>query len=56
MIAAVKKAKLVYILDRDAAMNLTTSSPLEAYKDSSIIHHIVGVDVGFEIRFLQHSK
>ena len=56
MIAAVKKAKLVYILDHDAAKNLTTSLPLEAYKDSSIIHHIVGVDVSFEIRFLQHSK
>ena len=56
MIAAVKKATLVYILDRDAAANLTTSSPLEAYKDSSIIHHIVGVDISFEIRFLQHLK
>jgi len=48
MIAAVEKSKLVYILNRDAAANLTISSPLEAHKSSSIVHHIVGVDVGFE--------
>lgn len=38
----------VYILNRDAAANLTISSPLEAHKAHSIIHSIVGVDVGFE--------
>ena len=48
MIAAMEKAKLVYILNRDAAANLTISSPLEAHKSSAIIHNIVGVDVGFE--------
>ncbi|KAF8647171.1 hypothetical protein AX16_007001 [Volvariella volvacea WC 439] len=48
MISAVEKSKLVYILNRDAAANLTISSPLEAHKPSAIIHHIVGVDVGFE--------
>ncbi|KIY53064.1 hypothetical protein FISHEDRAFT_63486 [Fistulina hepatica ATCC 64428] len=48
MIAAMEKSKLVYILNRDAAANLTISSPLEAHKASSIIHSIVGVDVGFE--------
>ena len=48
MISAVEKAKLVYILNRDAAANLTISSPLEAHKNASIIHHIVGVDAGFE--------
>lgn len=48
MISAVEKAKLVYILNRDAAANLTISSPLEAHKNNSIIHHIVGLDVGFE--------
>lgn len=48
MIGAMEKAKLVYILNRDAAANLTISSPLEAHKPSAIIHHIVGVDVGFE--------
>ncbi|KAF5346737.1 hypothetical protein D9756_010409 [Leucocoprinus leucothites] len=48
MISAVEKAKLVYILNRDPAANLTISSPLEAHKNSAIIHHIVGLDVGFE--------
>ncbi|KAF8639781.1 hypothetical protein AX17_001041 [Amanita inopinata Kibby_2008] len=48
MISAMEKSKLVYILNRDAAANLTISSPLEAHKNSAIIHHIVGVDVGFE--------
>ena len=48
MISAVEKAKLVYILNRDAAANLTISSPLEAHKNQAIIHHIVGLDVGFE--------
>ncbi|EIM81285.1 uncharacterized protein STEHIDRAFT_86633 [Stereum hirsutum FP-91666 SS1] len=48
MVAAVEKAKLVYILNRDAAANLTISSPLEAHKNAAIIHHIVGLDVGFE--------
>ena len=48
MIAAMEKAKLVYILNRDVAANLTISSPLEAHKNAAIIHHIVGLDVGFE--------
>lgn len=48
MIGAMEKSKLVYILNRDAAANLTISSPLEAHKNSAIIHQIVGVDVGFE--------
>lgn len=48
MISSVEKAKLVYILNRDAAANLTISSPLEAHKNNAIIHHIVGLDVGFE--------
>jgi splicing factor 3B subunit 3 len=48
MISAMEKAKLVYILNRDAAANLTISSPLEAHKNAAIIHHIVGLDVGFE--------
>lgn len=43
-----EKAKLVYILNRDAAANLTISSPLEAHKNGAIIHNIVGLDVGFE--------
>lgn len=48
MISAVEKTKLVYILNRDAAANLTISSPLEAHKNNSIIHHIIGLDVGFD--------
>lgn len=48
MISALEKAKLVYILNRDAAAHLTISSPLEAHKSNTIIHHIVGLDVGFE--------
>jgi splicing factor 3B subunit 3 len=48
MISALEKSKLVYILNRDAASNLTISSPLEAHRAACIIHHIVGVDVGFE--------
>ncbi|KAH7108281.1 CPSF A subunit region-domain-containing protein [Auriculariales sp. MPI-PUGE-AT-0066] len=48
MIAAMEKSKLVYILNRDAATNLTISSPLEAHRNQSIIFHICGVDVGFE--------
>ncbi len=49
MISATEKAELVYILNRDAAANFTISSPLEAHKNNAIIHHIVGVDVGFEL-------
>ncbi|KAI7907481.1 CPSF A subunit region-domain-containing protein [Cokeromyces recurvatus] len=48
MIAAVEKQKLVYILNRDSAANLTISSPLEAHKSHTIIHHIAAIDVGFE--------
>ncbi|KAI9057487.1 hypothetical protein FKP32DRAFT_1615311 [Trametes sanguinea] len=48
MISAMEKAKLVYILNRDAAARLTISSPLEAHKANAIIHHVVGLDVGFE--------
>ncbi|UZJ51035.1 hypothetical protein CBS101457_000355 [Exobasidium rhododendri] len=48
MIGAVEKSKLVYVLNRDAAANLTISSPLEAHRPNAIIHAIVGVDVGFE--------
>lgn len=48
MIGAVEKQKLVYILNRDAAARLTISSPLEAHKSSTLVYHMVGVDVGFE--------
>ena len=48
MIGAVEKQKLVYILNRNSAAELTISSPLEAHKSHTIVHHIVGVDVGYE--------
>ncbi|KAI9278854.1 CPSF A subunit region-domain-containing protein [Phascolomyces articulosus] len=48
MIGAVEKQKLVYILNRDSAARLTISSPLEAHKSHALIHHIIGLDVGFE--------
>lgn len=35
-------------MNRDAAANLTISSPLEAHKSHCICYSIVGVDVGFE--------
>lgn len=48
MIAAVERAKLIYILNRDADANLTISSPLEANRPTAIVQCIVGVDVGYE--------
>lgn len=48
MIAAVEKNKLVYVLNRDSAANLTISSPLEALSPSSLLFHVVGLDVGYD--------
>ncbi|WFD31284.1 pre-mRNA-splicing factor rse1 [Malassezia sp. CBS 17886] len=48
LIGAVEKAKLIYILNRDAEANLTISSPLEAHRATAICESIVGVDVGYE--------
>lgn len=48
MIAAVEKNKLVYVLNRDAAANLTISSPLEATSPGSLLFHLVGLDVGYD--------
>ncbi|XP_074601621.1 splicing factor 3b subunit 3 [Brevipalpus obovatus] len=48
MISAVEKQKLVYILNRDNQARLTISSPLEAHKSSTLVYHIVGIDVGFD--------
>ena len=48
MIATMEKEKLVHILNRDAAANLTISFPLEAHKNAAIIHHIVSLDIGFQ--------
>ncbi|GKC33787.1 spliceosome-associated protein 130 A, partial [Tanacetum coccineum] len=48
MIAACEKQKLVYVLNRDSAANLTISSPLEAHKSCTITYSIVGVDCGWD--------
>jgi splicing factor 3B subunit 3 len=48
MIAAVEKQKFVYVLNRDAAANLTISSPLEAHKSHNLVFTIVGMDCGFD--------
>lgn len=48
MIGAVEKQKFVYVLNRDAAANLTISSPLEAHKSHHITFSIVGLDCGFD--------
>lgn len=48
MIGALEKQKLVYVLNRDSAANLTISSPLEAHKSRHIVFSLVGLDCGFE--------
>ncbi|GLC59841.1 hypothetical protein PLESTB_001541500 [Pleodorina starrii] len=48
MIGAVEKQKFVYVLNRDAAANLTISSPLEAHKSHHITFSICGMDCGFD--------
>ena len=48
MIGAVEKQKLVYVLNRDSAANLTISSPLEAHKSHNIVFSITGLDCGFD--------
>jgi splicing factor 3B subunit 3 len=46
MIAAVEKSKLVYVLNRDTAANLTISSPLEAHKSHTLCFALVALDMG----------
>ena len=46
MIAAVEKSKLVYVLNRDSAANLTISSPLEAHKSHTICFALTALDMG----------
>lgn len=48
MIAAVERAKFVYVLNRDSKTNLIISSPLEAHKSKTLVFSCVGLDVGFE--------
>ena len=42
------KAKLVYILNRNAEGKLFPSSPLEAHKPQAIISAMIGCDVGYD--------
>jgi splicing factor 3B subunit 3 len=56
MISAMEKAKLVYILNRDAAANLTISSPLEEHKNAAIITSSAWKGIGSAIPiFLRYS-
>lgn len=48
LIAAVEKQKFVYVLNRDAAANLTISSPLEAHKGHTLVFAVTGLDMGFD--------
>lgn len=48
MVAAVEKQKFVYVLNRDAAANLTISSPLEAHKSHNVVFAAAGLDCGFD--------
>ena len=48
MMGAVEKQKLVYVLNRDSAANLTISSPLEAHKSHTLVFSITGLDAGFD--------
>lgn len=45
---AMEKQKLVYVLNRDQAANLTISSPLEAHKSHNIVFSVIGLDMGFD--------
>ena len=48
LIGALERSKIIYILNRDPAGSLTISSPLEANRPNSLVHSVVGVDVGYE--------
>jgi len=48
MLGAVEKAKLVYVLNRDQAANLTISSPLEAHKSGMVTFATAALDVSFD--------
>eukprot|EP00917_Polyrhabdina_sp_WS-2016_P013711 GHVP01030037.1.p1 GENE.GHVP01030037.1~~GHVP01030037.1.p1 ORF type:complete len:1239 (+),score=229.74 GHVP01030037.1:2261-5977(+) len=48
MVASVEKSKFVYVLNRDAAGNLTICSPLEAHKSNQVVFALCAVDNGYE--------
>ena len=43
-----EKQKIVYVLNRDTANNLTISSPLEAHRGHTVVFACIGLDMGFE--------
>lgn len=47
-IGALEKQKFVYVLNRDAAANLTISSPLEAHKSHTLVFSLAALDCGFD--------
>mmetsp|Transcript_23184 Transcript_23184/g.49148 ORF Transcript_23184/g.49148 Transcript_23184/m.49148 type:complete len:1382 (+) Transcript_23184:152-4297(+) len=63
MIASVEKRKLVYVLNRDAAGEVTLASPLEAHRPRTVVFDLVGVDNGYdnpifaslEVQYLDHE-
>jgi splicing factor 3B subunit 3 len=48
VVYSLDKAKLVYILNRNAEGKLFPSSPLEAHKPQAIISAMIGCDVGYD--------
>ena len=48
MIGALEKSKLVYVLNRDTAANLTISSPLEANKSHTLVFACAALDCGLD--------
>ncbi|ANB11927.1 Rse1p [Sugiyamaella lignohabitans] len=48
MIASVERNKIVYVLNRDAQLNITISSPLEAHTVKSLVYALISVDVGYD--------
>lgn len=49
VLAALEKAKIAYVLNRDAAaLHPTVSSPLDFQRPNVMTHDLTGLDVGFE--------
>ncbi|KAJ1727996.1 pre-mRNA-splicing factor rse1, partial [Coemansia biformis] len=48
MVAAIERAKIVYVLTRDADAAVVLASPLEANRAQSACVDVVGMDVGYE--------
>ncbi|KAF2010937.1 hypothetical protein BU24DRAFT_377682 [Aaosphaeria arxii CBS 175.79] len=48
MLASIEKNKLVYVLTRTGQMDIAISSPLEAHKPQTLVHYLLGLDVGYD--------